>query len=189
RPIAEAVDSTVDYERILYERKEYPVGRYRFVDDRVLNGFDYLYVVTAVARRVTPYSPGISLVQRFESPIITTIDSIVSPRVTARAGSGGVWVVPNPFRAHAPWDRQPVAGDAFGRHLDFFGLPAARSTIRIWTLAGDLVQTLVHDGTGGGGQARWDLISRNGQEVESGIYLFTVDSPLGRQVGKFVIIR
>jgi len=32
-------------------------------------------------------------------------------------------------------------------------------------------------------------VSRNGQEVESGIYLFTVDSALGHQVGRFVIIR
>ena len=40
------------------------------------------------------------------------------------------------------------------------------------------------------GQARWNLISRNGQDVVSGIYLFTVE--LGGAVkhrGKFVIIR
>ena len=39
------------------------------------------------------------------------------------------------------------------------------------------------------GQARWNLISRNGQDVVSGIYLFTVDSPLGRSTGRFVVIR
>jgi len=39
------------------------------------------------------------------------------------------------------------------------------------------------------GQARWNLISRNGQDVVSGIYLFTVDSSEGTQRGKFVIIR
>ena len=43
--------------------------------------------------------------------------------------------------------------------------------------------------TANDGQARWNLISRNGQDVESGIYLFTVDSALGNQIGKFVIIR
>ena len=40
------------------------------------------------------------------------------------------------------------------------------------------------------GEARWNLISRNGQDVVSGIYLFTVE--LGGSVkhrGKFVIIR
>jgi exopolysaccharide biosynthesis protein len=39
------------------------------------------------------------------------------------------------------------------------------------------------------GQARWNLISRNGQDVVSGIYLFVVDSEQGQQRGKFVIVR
>ena len=39
------------------------------------------------------------------------------------------------------------------------------------------------------GQARWNLISRNGQDVVSGIYLFVIDSDEGTQRGKFVIIR
>ena len=39
------------------------------------------------------------------------------------------------------------------------------------------------------GQASWNLISRNGQEVVSGIYLFTVRGGAGTQQGKFVIIR
>src|SRR5262249_40131812 len=53
RPIAEAVNTGVDYDSIAYERRHYPVGRYRFVDHRVLDGFDYHYVVTAVAQRRT----------------------------------------------------------------------------------------------------------------------------------------
>ncbi len=46
-----------------------------------------------------------------------------------------------------------------------------------------------HDGSQGDGQAPWNLISRNGQDVESGIYLFTVDSALGHATGRFVLIR
>ena len=71
----------------------------------------------------------------------------------------------------------------------FFGLPRAQARIQIYTLAGDLVQVLDHDGSRGDGEAPWNLISRNGQDVESGVYLFTVDSPLGHQVGKFVLMR
>ena len=41
----------------------------------------------------------------------------------------------------------------------------------------------------GDGQAAWDLVTRNGQDVESGLFLFTVDGPSGHQVGKFVLIR
>ncbi len=68
-------------------------------------------------------------------------------------------------------------------------LPKVVATIRIFTLSGDFVAQIVHDGTSGNGEAAWDLISRNGQEVESGVYLFSIDSSLGHQVGKFVIVR
>jgi hypothetical protein len=40
------------------------------------------------------------------------------------------------------------------------------------------------------GQASWDLVSRNGQDVASGIYLFSVEaSDAPTQRGKFVLIR
>jgi hypothetical protein len=68
-------------------------------------------------------------------------------------------------------------------------LPKALGTVRIYTLAGDLVDQIDFDGRNGDGQTSWDLISRNGQDIESGIYLFTIDSPLGHQVGKFVVVR
>jgi hypothetical protein len=38
----------------------------------------------------------------------------------------------------------------------------------------------------------WDLVSRNGQDVTSGVYLFSVeadDKNFKRFVGKFVVIR
>ena len=39
------------------------------------------------------------------------------------------------------------------------------------------------------GQATWNLISRNGQDVTSGIYMFSVESDVGTSQGKFVLIR
>ncbi len=189
RPLAQATDSSVAYDRILYERRLHPVGRYRWNDTRVLNGFDYVYAVTAVSERTLQVLGDTPITERLESPILATLDSVVTPDVAAREAPGGVWVVPNPFRARAPWDRAPVPGDSFSRHLDFMGLPRARSTIRIYTLAGDLVTTIDHDGSRGDGQARWDLISRNGQDVASGIYLFTVESRGTNQVGRFVVLR
>ena len=192
RPITAVRVDSVAYDSIAYERKHYPVGRYRFVDDRVLDGFDYHYVVTAVAQRTVTVT-GTPRVEFLESPFRADFNTLVRPRVEAGGGTmrsdGKVWVVPNPFKADAPWERQPVPGDAFTRHVDFFGLPRAMSRIRIYTLAGDLVQTLDHDGTHGDGQAPWNLISRNGQDIESGVYLFTVEWPGGHQVGRFVIIR
>ncbi len=40
-----------------------------------------------------------------------------------------------------------------------------------------------------GDEAHCDLISRNGQDVASGVYLFTVEAPDSHQVGRFVILR
>ena len=187
-PLASIRDTTIHFDSFRYGLKHYPIGYYRITDVNVLNGFNYLYAVTSVAERIVQIGTGTRL-ERLESPLASSIDSIVVPHISARPKAGDVWVVPNPFRASAPWDRQPVPGDPFGRHLDFFGLPRARSTIRIYTVAGDLVAELPHDGTRGDGEHPWNLISRNGQEVESGVYLFTVDSPLGHQIGRFVVIR
>jgi hypothetical protein len=166
----------------------YPVGRYRFTDDRALDGFDYHYVVTTIMREVFSAASTHAPIEH-ESPFFASFDDRVVPHATARAAAGHVWVVPNPYRAHADWERQPVPGDVFTRHIDFMGMPRARATLRIYTLAGDLVALVDHDGSSGNGEASWNLISRNGQDIESGVYLFTVTSPLGHQVGRFVVIR
>ena len=60
------------------------------------------------------------------------------------------------------------------------------------TLAGDLIQTLDHDGYSEGGSTTWNLVSRNGQEVVSDIYLYSVHSDVhGFEPfhGRFVVIR
>jgi len=191
-PLAAAIDSTVPYERILFERKSYPVGHYRFVDHDVLNGFDYVYAITTEADIDAP--AGDSTRATFnrihlQSPLIAKFDDRVTPFASSLPVAGQVTVVPNPYRGGAGWDRPPIFGDPLPRHVDFMHLPKAIATIKIFTLAGDFVAQIVHDGRSGNGEATWDLISRNGQDVQSGIYLFSVDSSFGHQVGKFVIVR
>jgi hypothetical protein len=188
RLLATVTDSTIDYLRIWYEQKHYPIGRYAYVDSQARNGFDYLYLVTSIVETLTPFQ-GFLRVNRYESPLTVQFDQRVVPRTEARQDALHIWVVPNPFRARADWDRPSVYGDRLTRHLDFMGLPRARATIRIWTVAGDLVATLEHDGSDGSGQAAWNLVTRNGQEAASGIYLYTVESALGNTTGRFVVIR
>jgi plastocyanin len=196
---------------------KFPVGRYRYVDNEVKNGFTYFYSVTAfdstTDNSVTTELSGRRSAAEAEG---------VTPQVTVNAnGPNGVWVVPNPYRGYAriqerpsTWDLTPNASDPTGTHIDFFGLPSGKWTIRIYTVSGDLVQELhsgdpVNDSVRGtvqignntyhgynrqqdnpnDGQARWNLISRNGQDIVSGIYLFTVDSDQGSQRGRFVVIR
>ena len=189
-PLTDVTDTSVDYDRILFEQRHYPIGRYRYVDPWVLNGFAYLYAVTAVYDGAVPEGDnGLYQRVRLESPLLVRFDQRVTPRSESRSEAGKVVVVPNPFRGRAGWDRTPTFGDPLPRHIDFMHLPRAVATIRIYTLAGDFVAQLMHDGRDGNGQAAWDLVSRNGQDVESGIYLFTVESSFGHQVGKFVIVR
>jgi hypothetical protein len=74
----------------------------------------------------------------------------------------------------------------------FANLPRAHNRIQIFTLDGDLVATIDHDGTGGGGQASWNLVSMNGQQVVSGVYLYVVQADNDQFedfIGKFVVIR
>jgi len=189
QPLSTVTDSSVDYDRIFYEQKHYPVGRYHYVDHEVLNGFDYVYALSTIIDERIPISPGVFQTVRLETPLIARFADRVSPQSAATPGAGKVTVVPNPYRAHASWDRPAVFGDPLPRHIDFMHLPAGTSTIKIYTLAGDFVAQITHDGHTGDGEASWNLISRNGQDVESGIYLFTVDSSAGHQVGKFVLIR
>jgi len=84
--------------------------------------------------------------------------------------------------------------------LEFINLPR-QCIIRIFTLAGDLVDIVPHnvsvDGNIGWASEyseSWDLNNRNRQQVVAGIYLFSVEDKTPQndgniQVGKFVIIR
>jgi hypothetical protein len=196
-------------------RKVYPIGRYKLIDREVKNGFLYFYSVTAFDST----GPGAPELGGRRSAI--EAEGIV-PQFAASRAKDNVWVVPNPYRGFeniaarsSAWDLTPNATDPTGTHIDFFGLPSGTWTIKIFTVAGDLVAEIrstdqvnesvrgpvvgsdgqTHPGynrqqdNSNDGQARWNLISRNGQDVVSGIYMFTVVSDKGNQRGKFVIIR
>ena len=187
--LASITDSTVAQDGSIAGVPKHGIGRYRVVDHAVHVGADYNYVVTSFVRA---HAPSDTLPSRFaerEGPFVPDYAQLVTPHTAASAGPPRAWVAPNPYRGQADWERPPVPGDPFTRHLDFLGLPQERCMIRVYTLAGDLVVSLDHDGTQGDGQASWNLINRNGQDVASGIYLFTVDGPSGHQVGKFVLMR
>jgi len=77
------------------------------------------------------------------------------------------------------------------RRVHFINLPDT-ATIRIFSLDGDLIREIHHPDpflTTYSSSVGWDLISRNTQAVVSGIYIWRVDSRLGTQVGKLVIIK
>ena len=129
------------------------------------------------------------------SETLGRIDALWSPKIVAQVGDSQVKLakVHGTFDWHSHENEDELFLVLKGRlKLEFRNLPACRNTVRIFTLAGDLVQVLYHDGRGGSGTMPWNLLSRNGQEITSGIYLFSVepaDDRFSDAVGKFVVIR
>jgi hypothetical protein len=170
----------------------YPVGYYQHRDDRVLNGFTYFYSVTAFDLNETDDRDPITgelEVFTLECRTVASAEQAVVPGSDPVEKSGEVYVVPNPYYGTAAWDLEPNAIDPTGTHVDFMNMPVGDWTLKIYTVSGDLVRTLENDGSQNIGQIKWDLVSRNGQDVVSGLYLFTVESGFGTQVGKFVVLR
>jgi len=125
-----------------------------------------------------------------------------------------VMVVPNPYRANEDYTRVHGGGISWenrddgtpeyfpqtDRRLYFFNLPR-KCLIKIYTVAGDLVDIVPHNMEGDDNQGwnadfaeGWDLNSRNHQQVVSGLYLFAVENQTeGKEgnveTGKFVVIR
>lgn len=99
------------------------------------------------------------------------------------------YVVPNPYVGSASFEAERFAVSGRGeRRMEFRGLPA-NCTIRIYTVRGELVQTLRHDGSNDGYVA-WDLRTKDNLDVAPGLYLFHVDgSDTGKHIGKFAIIK
>lgn len=108
----------------------------------------------------------------------------------ARQELNRVAVVPNPYVAAAEWERKPDVRSGRGERLLYFIHLPMRCTIRIYTLSGELVQTLEHDSAIEDGAEAWDLLSKDQMEIAYGIYIFHIDSPeAGEQIGKFAIIK
>ncbi|MDP6802309.1 MAG: hypothetical protein QF819_03915 [Gemmatimonadota bacterium] len=180
------------------------VGMYRFVDTRVHNGFWYWYAVTAYDRGVytteidsltTPGSPETTRVRTVEPKFGKYSQNMAKVMAgwSATQTLDEVAVVPNPYYLGAEWDLEETDFEPTGRRLRFINLPP-RATIRIFSLSGDLVQTIEHHGGDGRtGEYEWthsNLISMNNQDTVSGIYLYHVITPGGQEtIGKFAVIR
>jgi hypothetical protein len=123
------------------------------------------------------------------------------------AASGDNWegnptVYPNPYRGQASWDDN----SSRGKMIWFRNLPQ-KAEIRIFSLAGDLVDIIKHDQSYNGkdinnidskknpimpgGEHAWDMITMYDQATASGLYLFTVENQFSGEIkeGKFLLIK
>lgn len=184
--VAEGVTETVDY------------WKYRFVlHNRLLAKQNYI-AVTA-----TDFGDPKSGTPALKSNPAVNGTSVIPTTLT---GTDDVVVVPNPYRGDVDyetmgWENVGMADEwkEQDRKIVFMNVPV-RSVLRIYTLAGDLVKTIGHNGNArvderyfyGERGIAWDLINENNQAVVSGIYLYSVqdvDDSGYEHIGKFVIIK
>ena len=107
----------------------------------------------------------------------------------AQSELDNVAVVPNPYTGAASWEPISNSVGRGERRIFFIHLPN-ECTIRIYTLAGKLVDTIEHNSTIADGQEPWNLVSKDGMDISYGIYIYHVDAPgIGETIGRFAIIK
>lgn len=166
---------------------------YEYVDNSgVYNGFKYYYNLSAF--RKTPVgtveeSPRLSDINNLDNqPNAIAVTPTTLPAINAN-DLDRIKVVPNPFIISAPWDESRVGNSVFGepvRNIAFTHLPDP-CTIKIFTIDGDLVQTLEHRNSTG--REEWNLLSSENRPVVSGVYFYHIKSEIGEKVGRFAIVR
>jgi hypothetical protein len=191
---------------------------YTFTDSNLVRGRRYWYAVTSfstpgVTLVQVPDStvPGGARIDTLVSPALESDfvqnDTLIIIPFAPSKHIGEVKVVPNPYRTDVDYTAENGGWEGLGkdwtenqRVIWFIHLPA-KCTIRIFTLTGDLVATLNHDDPSRValerldnqprpvGQEEWHLLTQSGRAIASGVYVYTVESDYGRQIGKFVIIR
>ncbi len=88
-----------------------------------------------------------------------------------------VYVYPNPYAGVGPNGTKSIM---------FAALPES-ATIRIFTIHGTVVRELLHQNSVGG--TAWDLKNSDGNDVASGVYLYSIESSGEIARGKFAVLR
>ncbi len=112
-----------------------------------------------------------------------TINATNSKRPSTLADLDRIHTVPDPYYVSSAFE-QTVDENA----LRFVNLPSA-AVIRIYSSSGVLVDVIEHNSATSGGSASWDVRSREGELVASGVYFYHIESGDARRVGRFTIVR
>ena len=173
---------------------------YKFDISNLLNGWQYLFSVTAFDKG----DPDNNL-ESLESSPLASMNRILPGTLPNNKDTAQVGVYPNPYYGNAYWDGSTERL----RKIYFYNLPS-ECEITIYTLSGDIVKRIEHHQNNNGsnikwfqtyasagnqimtgGEDAWDLLSDNDQAIATGLYLYTVkDSNTGDiKRGKFLIIK
>jgi hypothetical protein len=167
-----------------------PRGKYSYTWDLVFDkrgSVDSLYKLgsgdTLFVRTLKPFRYGD--VFDFTPTLPASKDSI------AKANGLHVRVVPNPYVTASSFEPPLNPGITSGRgtrKIDFIHLPPS-ATIKIFTVRGDYIATLHHDGNIEDGTVSWNLRTYENLDVAYGVYFYVVESPMGNTTGKIAIIK
>jgi hypothetical protein len=110
--------------------------------------------------------------------------------IAKNIGLDNVRVVPNPYYGTSMFEQyNPLITGPGERQIQFRGLPP-KCTIRIYTVYGDLIDTIYHNGDLSSDAQSWDLKTRDNLDLAYGVYIFHVDAPgIGEKIGKFAVIK
>ena len=179
------------------------VYRFHYEVNGLVNGWQYLFILTAFDEGDEELG-----LEPLESSYTFNAFSVF-PGTEPAAGVGEdfqPYVYPNPYRTSAAWD----GGSTTNNKIYFRNLPA-QSMVTIYTMAGDVVAQFNHNaatyrGQGSewfseftgdrevvlaGGEHAWDLLTRAGQQITQGVYLFSVKDlqTENTYTGTFAILR
>ncbi len=173
---------------------------YKFEIENQLNGWQYIYSVTAFDRG----DPENNL-ESLESGPLANMKKVIPGTPATDEKDVAVGVYPNPYYGSAYWD----GNSERLRKIYFYNLPS-ECEITIYTLSGDIVKKIYHNQQSNGsdlrwfeifssdgkqqmsgGEHAWDLVTESDQAIATGLYLFTVRNIANNDIkkGKFLVIK
>ena len=127
-----------------------------------------------------------SLISYADSFLVST-QRVAVRNDLSNADLDAVKVVPNPYLVGSQYEREyGVLRREPIREIKFTHLPP-RCTITIFSIAGDKLKVLTHEGTTG--MESWDLRTDGNRVIAAGMYVYLVKTDTAEKLGRFAVIK
>ena len=126
----------------------------------------------------------------YEFTINQGVNTATEDLALAKSNLDLINVVPNPYIvSHLVEKRPSTIRPQQERELHFINLPA-RCTIRIFNVAGQLIQTVNVNNSIDRDRYVWNMLTKDNLELAYGVYVYHVEAPgVGEKIGKFAVIK
>ncbi|NOX88214.1 MAG: hypothetical protein GXO77_04245 [Calditrichaeota bacterium] len=191
-------------QKVQYGFVEYPGSK-----KDTLSHFDSVYLsnadgsalswrITFTGKEAKTPQAGDSLLLSFFKPFSAKDKFVYQSKIPAvdpdlaKNEMDNIRAVPNPYIVTNVFE-QPLPSQVRGRGervINFINLPA-KSVIKIFTSNGHHVRTLRHSGSLSNGTCTWDLRTKEGLDIATGVYFYVVEAPgiKRKKTGKLAIIK